>query len=257
MRINSKRTPGGPQPGAVGKKWGILGVTTINEELEVAEIEVRFDPVHDAPIILAEYHERGHVAVVEDIINGVPRDDALAVLDEYDRWQNEVEAWGRIPDDNLAYEDGTFILDCLNSYRRGLGISDEEWEAGREVITSTIISVYARPALREYEPIEPDPDEPPPSGCCHIDGEADGDGGEEEGKDKGDDSGEDGDGDGDGKLINVEVQRDTKYEQRWLDEDTLRLLEKNSIESVAVQRGLDVQKTPPGFEAIVKLHARR
>jgi hypothetical protein len=85
-------------------------------------------------------------------------DDAYDILFGGDRWVLEVEAWMRATDGALTNRTQVeFMLDCLNSYRRGLpDVSDERWNEMVELVASNAIEPDH---ARTYVPIEPDPNE--------------------------------------------------------------------------------------------------
>jgi hypothetical protein len=158
----------------IGAKWGVDGVTKINAALTKSIIRVRFtNEAVAGPIMLTMQHERGHAALAADVADGEYENKLpFDVLRGYDKWQNEIEAWVRGCGEFGSYEDGMMILDCLNTYRRNLSVSDEEWIAGREVILDCLINPTYHTALRQYEPLEPARNDegywPEPPECVEV-----------------------------------------------------------------------------------------
>lgn len=152
---------------SIWDKWGVAGVTRIAEDLSRADITVNHSK--GAAYQVAQWalkHEHGHADVADDLLDEVGYDEpfeAADLLRNYDKWQNEVEAWTRNDQPVTSMAVGELILDCLNSYRRGLKIDDEEWEEARELIADMANNEVVRDHLRSYEPLEPYDDEPPPS----------------------------------------------------------------------------------------------
>lgn len=152
---------------AFTRKWKVAGVTEIEAAMTKAEITIDIDEETEGMVAAcAMKHEIGHVLVASDIAEN---DGDFETLTSYDRWQNEVEAWVRGVEDSIDNNDGhllrfhhaSMMLDALNSYRRGLNVSDEDWEAARELLFD-VVQPRDQDAFAEYVPIEPDPDEPPP-----------------------------------------------------------------------------------------------
>ena len=168
-------------PGSAWRKWGIAGVTKIPAGLDKMTIVVEHKTAranNNKIAMLARKHELGHADTVQDILDASSSvAEAFDIVKNgYDRWQLEVEAWIRGCEDDKAFNRiihhegqftcGTFILDCLNSYRRGLEISESDWRDGRTAVVEALFSVeWIKAALYEYEPLEPDQEEDPQTGC--------------------------------------------------------------------------------------------
>ena len=127
--ITKKRVPKDVIAGSIGRKWNIDGVTQYPEGLPVINIEVyTTGNTENVVFSLAMLHELGHAKVCHDINDNQPS-RTWEILTRYDRWEAEVEAWMRgIEGHTIDFLDATLILDCMNSYRRGIPASDEKTE---------------------------------------------------------------------------------------------------------------------------------
>ena len=159
-------------PGSIGKKWGVTGVAVVHEGFDKAVVTVDYVLFRSAPRnqVLARAHEFGHVAVAQDYIDGIPSE--MDAWDAYRRmpiFENEVEAWLRGIEADFGgvieqKQDVHLILDCLNSYRRGLKATDDQWAQALILIAD----YYTGPPedVWEYEPIEPEIGEEPQN--CQV-----------------------------------------------------------------------------------------
>lgn len=247
--------PDGATPGAVGRKWGVNGATKFRKQMDSLAIEVQHEVrVERVTADMASMHERGHAHTINDVLLDAPNaDEAWTTMCGYDRWQCEVEAWirglneQRTLIDNI--EEAEFVLDCLNSYRRGLpDVTDADWEEAVEVIIGSIVveDEELRQRIREYEPIEPEPNDPAPGGCMPSvpmpgdDGE-DNDGG---------DGDEDMQGNGEGETPNPDNLTEN-FDAGWLAPNILDALQGGvSATTLARERGLDVNRMPPLAQAL-------
>ena len=230
----------GAPPGSIGRIWKVAGWTTFNHKLSSARILVQNTAGTANSIThLAVDHERGHVDVARDILaSSIDGAEAFKVLKGHDRWQIEVEAWlhgleqSRVP--NLVESHFHFILDCLNSYRRALSVTDEQWEEAVRLIAEDIADVDE---LLAYKPLEPDPGEEPPSCMPGIPYPA-----------------SDSDSDGDDPTLPFEegdfTKGDSLFDRRWLLQDVLTDLRTRTINEVAIARGLDPTRVPPLIAAM-------
>lgn len=257
---------------SIWNKWEVDGMTSYPEDLSLAEITVTRTHSTAAMIeALALAHEHGHVFTVDNMLdNGGDAD----VMRAYDRWQGEIEAWIRGVDDaNAAFTDqtGAFALDCLNTYRRSLGVSEADWEAGRAIIADMAISERVRDYLLSYVPEEPMPNEPPPD-CQTVrpaedgDDEAGDDEGEGDDDDEGDEpepeegdeqvppdeggnepfhGGDDRDEEGDWEHFPEPDFGPPVYDSRWLAPDVMAALERDGVDITAAHYKLDPRTMPP------------
>ena len=223
MQINRdyERVTEAPARSSVWDKWLVAGMTRIPVEMDKADIKVQMTgDTRDAITAWAMRHEEGHVGVAEDVVDGCGgnRTEAAEVFTDYDRWQNEVEAWTRSTFELHRKSSAEFILDCLNSYRRGLNVSDEEWNEGVEVIAGMAPKEELREYIRNYIPIEPYDDQPPPS-CGEGPGfdppESEGDGDDDDGSDDGDGDDSDDDSDSDSDEEDDGETKEERIRGRW------------------------------------------
>jgi hypothetical protein len=184
--------------GSFGQKWLTNGRCSHNVQVIDVEVEMYNGALKEV-VRACLGHEVGH----SELLRRIEQQD----MAKLDRYMVEVDAWvrwaqaGNTPQ---ALNIGMVILDALNSYRRAYGASEEVWAATRLLVESWSDDPET---LRKYEPLEPDPDEPPPVGCGGT-GEAPGGlGGGEPREDTGDEDGDEpgegsepgeGDEDGDG-----------------------------------------------------------
>lgn len=157
-----------PTTGATGfdRKHGARGTTKIYRDLVSVDIQIDVTP-ETRPLTeaLTLAHERGHVGVLSDIVEGMPADEAADAVKAYDRWQNELEAWVRAARGWVLVTDREsveFVLDCLSSYRRGIPVPDRDWRAMRPMLGDAIVDDAIRPYWDTYQPMEPDAGDPPP-----------------------------------------------------------------------------------------------
>jgi len=156
-------------PGSIGKKWGVTGEAVVYEGFECAVVTIQYVASRghlSRSRLLAGAHELGHVAVAQDYVDGMP--SALA-WDSYCHmpvFENEVEAWLHGIEMDLSgmivrQQDVHFILDCLNSYRRGYHATDYQWSQ----VLYLVADYYTGPSsdVYDYEPLEPETGEEPPS----------------------------------------------------------------------------------------------
>lgn len=233
--VVEKRVPRDSIKGSIGRKWGIDGVTMCEEgwpagiHIEVYTTTATKDVVHR----LASLHENGHAACQQDILrNTDTRRSAWNILTGYNRWQAEVEAWMRgLAGYTVDLDDSMLILDCMNSYRRGIPVSDTEWTDFVDLL-GTLYNGNTKD-LHDYVPLEPDPGEEPRECLPGVFTPDDGRDGEF-------DDAEDGEG------SRHEVDMDNPFDNRWLEQDVLdELATGSSIEDVAKKHGLDTSKLPP------------
>lgn len=268
------------QGSSLTRRHFVDGVTKyMDEKLNVVNIEVTMVPKKTKPVIveLARRHENGHADVARDIMSNVP-DHIVPVLKGYDTWTGEVEAWMRgLERAVIDWTDATFILDCMNTYRRGRNVPDELWSEFVELlITKYSDTDHSADDVREYEPLEPDPNDAPPTGCgfdpdgepfgTPIPGPDEEDGDDAEGGDEGDGEGgsddeKDADKNGnkkDGKPnkgggdeeLNMD---DAKFDNGWLKQEVLDAVADGAdFAATAKKYGLDPNRLPPLLEAMRK-----
>lgn len=249
---------------AFGRKWGVDGVTEIDSEMRRALITVRYTrDTYNTVITLATAHERGHASVARDVDEGyseLSTSTRFERLGNYDRWQNEVEAWLRgcanIEIDQL--HEGQFMLDALNTYRRSLGVSEEDWVTAREVLLDGIVVEYLWQMLRQYEPLEPDPNDEHDDNCIHESEYVDDDdwensepvpesGGNTDEFEPGDDEPEP-----DQDPISTEKHARGQNQLDWMSPEIAeRVMNGESIESLANEFNLDPTNLPPLLKAFV------
>jgi hypothetical protein len=186
-------------PGSIGRKWGVEGYTKFTEDLSSATVQVNgASNATYGTIEWTQAHELGHVGTGQDMADAYEghEHEGYKVLFGGDRWVLEVEAWMRALDEKglVQFAYAAFMLDCLNSYRRNLpDVSDERWDEAVELIAGRCVSPDT---VREYVPIEPDADEPPPKCMSFIPApDADDESEPDEGDDEGDGQPDDEDGD--------------------------------------------------------------
>jgi hypothetical protein len=221
----------GTIPGSVGRFWGLSGVTRVDSSMLKASIEIESDGTHAQLINMTIDHEMGHVSVACDVRDFYGQ-DAFDDLLEYDRWQHEVEAWIRGLSDTMIWSDeqGRYVLDCLNSYRRALDVSDRDWVDGvRALLFSLVTDESIRNYLLGYRPLEPDPDDDPGTGGCITRGDVEDGGGE------------------------PEPERAPETDRGWLRRDIMKQAfnDPNSIPALAAEHGLDLNKLPPLLKAVI------
>jgi len=255
MKVTETLNERGPaMPGGIGKKWAVDGRTIYPETLDTVRVEVDYIPERYTAatkghvIALARRHEHGHASVAGDMLLNSNVKDAWTMLQKYAKWDNEVEAWMRgLENAVIDFDDVMFILDCLNTYRRGVPATDEQWDAARELIAV----VYDGPKkdVFDYVPLEPDPDDPPPKGCMPQFGDPFG---HDEGDGKGpgpggDDEGEKQEPKGEGE----ENPRDNPFDWGWLKQEVLDVIAGGtSIEDAAKEFDLDPTRLPPLLQAM-------
>lgn len=270
------RYPAEPQS-SLEKKWKIAAATY---KLKGGDIEVEVERVGECAAstqLDALHHENGHVVqFTDDRFNP-------SEMSNLEKFQIEVEAW----DDGLkskpvGYTTGTLILDALNGYRRAYEVPDEVWAATRSLVLDWCMD---RAALSDYTPLEPDPEDNPPS-CGGASGDpnpsevkdkpgdegegedsdADGDEDEAEGDaedadgetgsdDDFDDAEDDEDGDGEGGVKVVDEGVDTEERDRWLHTPEGIIAAKrgyNSLQNVMRVSGYDMENLPPLIAGILK-----
>lgn len=162
--------------GSFGRKWGIAGTTAYSRHRPEAIITII---VNEAPTVeqanvrtsaysMACLHEYGHVDILDDLFDQVETwDDAAKLMRGYDVYQAEIEAWLRglaIQRARLDYTDYMFVLDALNTYRRGYNVSDKDWADGRNLLLQCVIP-NMRDRAKDYVPLEPDPGSDPTRSC--------------------------------------------------------------------------------------------
>jgi hypothetical protein len=282
------------RPGGIWTKWGVDGVTQYGNDLRTADITVTYQMATSSVHHVAMIHERGHVDVLRDIVANVAVDeDAKTVLRSYDKWQGEVEAWVRGLDATaISREHGYFILDCLNTYRRSLAISDDEWYAAKVLIAGYAATADSQADLLNYVPLEPEPGDPPPCGGTEgrdpedddpeegdddpedggdpEDGDDDDDdddpedGGDPEDGDDDDDEYEDGGDPEDGDDDDDEYEDgdgdgegdERNLDRRWTDEAVVRAIEDGAtVDEAATRFGLDPAQVPPLIRVLLDMIA--
>lgn len=146
------------------EKWGVSGRVCIEEGMSDATMTVE-KAGHVVPSIVHTVvaHETGHVDFFEDrLLNEANLTPQSFV--EGDIWFIEVDAWIRGIDNHLkvpfTLAKGQLALDALNSYRRGYGVTDEQWLEAKQLIADRCT---ATKMLMKYEPLEPPPGTPPPA----------------------------------------------------------------------------------------------
>ena len=272
--------------GKIGRHWQIAGVTKVPATLDKIDIEVEFSAdTLDRIKNLALRHEQGHADLTQDVVSAYGRtEDAFKILkDEYDPWQNECEAWIRGHGSRLPIKwikAGQFVLDCLNSYRRGLNVTEEEWTLGTTVVIEALFHKDLWEVLKRYIPREPeapedflqpcgepDGDEFIPIPEPNEDGPLDEDPKEGDTERDGEGSKESPDGDGMDKPPTPESgpERDEnpikmdapKLDKSWNDPDVVDLLDSMTIEEIGRLRGLDPALAPPLIVVMAKMKGRR
>ena len=230
--------------GSIGRKWAVDGVTTFPIALDTIHVEVtQTTKTKSWVVMLAALHEKGHAFCGQDVVRNVDHSSgAYKLLGTYDKWQSEVEAWMRgLEHRGIDYADGTFILDCLNSYRRGIPATEEQWQEAIELLGT----VYAGDVqdLRDYLPLEPDPGEKLRECLPDFtkdDGRSDDDEREEK-DDKGDDKGDQ----------RNDYDEANPFDLRWLAQNILdKVAGGSSIEAVAAEYDLDPTRLPPLLAAM-------
>lgn len=234
--VIEKFVPRGEIKGSIGRKWAVDGVTRIEQPMTGINIEVY--GTHDLVETvkrLASMHENGHAASMNDVIENRPN-AAWDVISRYNRWVGEVEAWMRGLDGyTIDYVDSTFILDCMNSYRRGIPATEAQWDDFVDLLSS---AYYGEPDdLFDYEPLEPDPGEKVRY-CLPDFNEDDG-------------RGDDEDGGGDRDEHDESPDQDNPFDNGWLEQDILdELANGTTIDEAAEKHGLDSNRLPPLIAAM-------
>jgi len=256
-------------PGSVGKKWGVTGSAAVHEGFVEADVKVEYAPhSRDRSRVLARAHELGHVSIAQDYVDGIPSESlAWESYRGMPVFENEVEAWlhgieaefgGRIP----TQLDVELILDCLNSYRRGKNATDEQWAQALEVIADYYVGPKSH--VFDYQPLEPEIGEEPPS-CGtgvvgpapedHEDGDSPSTGHEHsrpapasEDDDEDDEVGNSGEA---GNPNEDYGDLSGEFDSGWNVQEALdELLQGSSPRRVADRYGLDVDRMPPLARAI-------
>jgi len=224
--------------GSIGRKWAIDGITRFPRALDAIHIEVyKTGETSDSSIALASLHEHGHAASGIDVIGNIQDPlGAYSLMERYDPWEAEVEAWMRgLEHHSINLLDAHLILDCLNSYRRGIPMRDgARWDEMIELLGT----VYDGPVkdLFDYVPLEPDPGEKARQ-CLPDFNEDDG---------RGDD-----DVDEEGNGHRQDYDKDNPFDNGWLSQEVLdEVAGGKSIADVAKARKLDPNRLPPLLEAM-------
>lgn len=107
-------------------------------------------------------HELGHA----EYQRGMSLDEfAERTIDRFD-W--EASAWLRWTGANnvlpISLHTGKFILDALNTYRRGYNVPEQKWNNTRRMV-ETWVRDSGHPEIEEYEPLEPPENSKPPLVC--------------------------------------------------------------------------------------------
>lgn len=242
-------------PGSIGKKWGIDGITVYPEHLRAISVEVTRTPTtKDVVAELATLHEVGHAEACVDIVRNVGNGDAFNTLCTQDKWRGEVEAWMRgLEHHTIDLDDAMLILDCLNSYRRGIPATDDQWRDAIDLL-GTVYDGDVQD-LHDYVPLEPDPGEKPrdcqPS-TVEDDGRGDdpkpedGDGDEDKGGGDNDDDRDDPE-----KGENDGYTKKNQYDNGWLKQEILdKVAAGDDVQLLAIEYDLDVDKMPPVIKAM-------
>ncbi len=230
-------------PGAIGRVWGVDGEARFPVHLETAKVIVKTTKRCSYGVrARAQLHELGHVARAQDMVDAIGTDSAFAVLKDETIWESEVEAWVHAIESEPETFTGSngfvpfhFALDCLNSYRRGYGVSDEKWD---QVVGLLDDYANAHGELHKYQPLEPDPNEAPPSPCTPGLGQPEP--GEKDDEVKGE-------GYASGSPDNGGDYDDRWFEQRVVD----AVLEGQSINEIAAETGYDFHRVPPLITAMI------
>jgi len=247
----SKVDKGSPQD-SFERKWKAKGYSMVTPDMNRGAIRLDLNSRARADVaVLVNLHEIGHLSVADDVRDS---GETFDVLKKYDPFQVEVEAWVRGLESHVwpaTYEMGTLILDCLNSYRRALGVSATEWIAARKVIMSLFPREDTKRKLFLYDPLEPEVGDSPPE--CLSDGTGEG-------------WPEPGDGENDSELEDSETENadedepggneDEEHENDeeedydpfiidWDDQKVVNdLMGGKSIEQVQAKYGLPFKPTP-------------
>lgn len=158
ININIER-PDLPTTEGFLEQWRVDGQCAHRDTYIGVEVK---DYGADGPILRAALgHELGHAAYSSMMERADFENRSADVF----KW--ELLAWIKYATENkqalpMPLRIGKFILDCLNTYRRGHNIGETKWEAARELVES-----WSRTPelLKDYEPLEPPLDAEPPIGC--------------------------------------------------------------------------------------------
>lgn len=244
MHIESRIETKDILPGAIGRHHHIDGVARFNDAFDGAEVVItRTRETNASKIMLAQAHEHGHVGTFADIVPNSRKHAA----ENTDRFKLEVEAWlrgfERIHDSMLSrFESFAFVLDCLNSYRRNLDVSDEHWNDSVALIASYWVgSADGAQRILEYMPLEPDPTEEPPVCVRDANGEPIGKGSDGDGSYNPNDEG-----------LPPEYNENGTGDNRWLRQDILDDLRKGeyTVEDAAEIHDLPLDRLPALIEAM-------
>lgn len=234
---------------AVARKWDVEGVTKTQPDFERCFIEVVLGENHKPGIVKAVVgHEVGHASRNQDIRDGFETaTEAFETLIEQDRWETEIEAWMR-GERITTLQQGQCMLDCLNSYRRTLSISDRVWEYDRDALLETMAVEKHWEALKAYIPLEPDDDDEEPD--CSEYGEVtddEMDGGEDVDPDEGWEPSDD-----TFDLPPDETPTTRTTDKHWLDQTVIERIEQgDSIAEIAADYDLDMNEMPPLVKALI------
>jgi hypothetical protein len=241
------------QTAAITRKWDIDGVTTTAPDMECFKIAVTLGDRHiPGTVKVVVGHEVGHASFNQDIRDGYERvEDAFQTLKLQDRWDTEIEAWLR-GERITTLTQGQLMFDALNSYRRALGTDDDTWYETREVLLETIVAAKWRDPLRDYIPLEPDPnDAPPECGEYREISDAEMQDGDEIDPEDGWNPPEDYDYDDEDDRTYEALP--VKTDSDWLDQDVIEAIQNGeALQAIIDQHGLDAWKMPPLIKALVK-----
>jgi len=154
------------------RKWQVEGATSVRSEMDRIHI-VCWGPAAIRGRSTADMcmrHEFGHAFIISDLKEGLGKFEGFEAMDNYDKWQAEIEAWIRgnehlspLAPLALTYENGMLMLDALNSYRRALKIDDRTWRVDTDMTIDALFSPDEARKLKWYIPLEPEPGDDAPN----------------------------------------------------------------------------------------------
>lgn len=157
------------------RKWGVDGMTEANEYLTTANCRILHKTKranNNQAAMLVRKHELGHTEVYKNVLANTRnwKRSYEILAKNYDPWQAEVEAWiygiGQHGNVLTDIKTATLMLDALNTYRRSLNVDDETWKDSIAVVLEETCDPATWPFLKNYTPLEPDPNDAPQQPCA-------------------------------------------------------------------------------------------
>lgn len=263
IRYSVSEPPDGPSP--IWDKHQAFGMTRAYADLVHVDVIMWTGPMIRMGIRrLCIEHERGHALTIADVVEGMTFEEAMDLIPRLGPdWENEKEAWMRSNAQVRTTHAVEFVIDCLHSYRRALGVEPSDWLAMRAQLFPLVEGAsdivvnhwwrYEPPADMDGEGddgssgIEPGQDE-------LAEGEPDDD--EYEDLGPGGPDGDEGEGSGepspDGQRAPGTLPKLDERDgwQGWMDADVLRrVIAGEDVRSLAHELRLPLENLPPIVQA--------